>query len=192
MPSMITQTLTGRIRLARLLTYPERKNIKYTPCKMSWEQWNNQAGALANEVVPGQEMETAKWMQQIPNINIFFYALSFCKAKLRDADAAVDWNKIQRKLMREMKKYLPYLRSLKEEGEVAVFLSAYAGATSSDAEELFWNLDRECMRSKHTRNRADIASVFMDSFVCFRISADQNISSMPCRTKAGMMLPVSC
>ena len=147
MPSMITQTLTGRIRLARLLTYPERKNIKYTPYKMSWEQWNNQAGALANEVVPGQEMETAKWMQQIPNINIFFYALSFCKAKLRDADAAVDWNKIQRKLMREMKKYLPYLRSLKEEGEVAVFLSAYAGATSSDAEELFWNLDRECIIS---------------------------------------------
>lgn len=148
MLNITTQTLTGRIRLARLLTYPERKSIKDTPHKMSFEKWSNQAQAFVNEIIPGHEMETAKWIQQIPDMEALFDALSFCKSKLNDADTGVNWNRIQRNLMRDMKSYLPYLRELKGEEDLAAFLSAYAGAVSSEAENLFLNLDRECLISE--------------------------------------------
>lgn len=147
MLNITTQTMTGRIRLARLLKYPEITIERYDQRKMLLEKWEKQTGEFVEEVLPGHEMETAKWLQRIPDLTALFQALQNCKVHLHDINDHINWDQTQKKLIQDLKQHLPYLWSLNGTEELTTYLSAYAGAESSDAESLFLNLDRECLIS---------------------------------------------
>lgn len=144
MLNTITQTMAGRIRLSRLL---EKQNTDaariWDPMASLDRSWKIQSGLLAEAVLPGHEMEMAKWLQQIPDIVSLFLALEHCREQLSDKNDPEKWNRVQEGLLQNMGCHLPYFKRFRGKDELAAYCAAYEGAESSGAGTQFFGLDPE-------------------------------------------------